>query len=79
MTADERRYLEDLACLDALHLGMLWPSAAVKRPVEARERLRQRGLVRVLPDPTPSGDPIVQLTTKGYRTLQRLARIEART
>jgi hypothetical protein len=75
VTRDEHRYLVDLAGLDAIHLGMLWPSVSVKRPEEVRERLAQRGLIRILPEPTPYGDLVVELTTKGHRALQRLERI----
>lgn len=76
--ADEYRYLQDLAQIDAIRLGMLAPSIAVQNPIETRNRLAAKGLVRILPEATAYGEPIVELTTKGLRTLQRLMRIEAR-
>lgn len=57
---------------------MLDPSTGVQNPNETRDRLAAKGLVRVLPEPTPYGEPVVELTTKGLRTLQRVTRIATR-
>jgi len=78
VSTDEFQYLADLAGLDAIGLGMLAPSLNVKHPAETRERLAAKGLIRVLPEPTAYGEPVVELTTKGLRTFRRLALIQAR-
>lgn len=78
LSKDEFTYLRDLASLDRIHLGMCWPSTAVKQPAVARDGLVGRGLARIRPEPHPAGE-IVELTTKGLRTLQRIEAIEART
>lgn len=77
--SDEFRYLSDLAELDAIGLGMLAPSIDVKHPSETRDKLAAKGLIRVRPEPTAYGEPVVELTTKGLRTFRRLALIQART
>lgn len=78
LTGDELAYMRDLAQLDSLRLGMLDPGAGVNDPDAVRDSLASRGWVRVLPDPTPYGKPVVELTTRGHRMLQRIERVVAR-
>ena len=70
----EYRYLSDLAALDAIHLGMLDPSILVANPDEVRDRLAERGMVRIGAE-TIYGKPVVWLTSKGLRTLRRVTNI----
>lgn len=77
LNSDELAYLRDLAGLDQIHLGMCWPSIDVKKPAETRDRLIARGMARIVDTTHPAGD-VVELTTKGHRTLQRVEAILAR-
>jgi hypothetical protein len=77
LTRDELAYLRDLASLDRINLGMLYPSVNVKKPEEVCDRLVSRGLARVA-EINPYGDAVIELTTKGHRTLRRVETILAR-
>lgn len=77
LTNDELAYLRDLASLDRINLGMLYPSVNVKDAEKTRERLVARGLARIA-EINPYGVAVMQLTTKGHRTLRRVETILAR-
>lgn len=78
LTKDELQYLRDLARLDAICLGMLEPTFGVKEPNKTRDRLAERGMIRITTETVSWGAHGVELTTKGLRTLQRVERIAAR-
>jgi len=71
MTREQLYFLHDMKGLDDIQLGMLRPSAKVKRWQHVRELCWRKGWIRVEHENHPSGDAVCYLTTKGLNAYER--------